>query len=80
MNFKLIKGVLRRKNIDPYYYVHCCVIGFHGSSLLHFRCEGFFSGGGILKQRYLNDHAEFDCTIPYITLFMIIFWPVQYLR
>ena len=28
--------VLRRKNVNPNDYVHCCVIGCHGNSLLRF--------------------------------------------
>ena len=32
---KPLKGVLRRKNINPNGSVHCCVIGCHGNSLLY---------------------------------------------
>ena len=44
--------VLIRKNMIPIDYVHCCVIGCHGNSLLHFglntkvSCERL-SGGGV---------------------------------
>ena len=32
---KPLKGVLRRKNMNPNDYVHCCVISCHGYSLLY---------------------------------------------
>ena len=32
---KPLNVVLRRKNTNPNDYVHCCVIGCHGNSLLH---------------------------------------------
>ena len=35
MNEKPLKGVLRRENMNPNYYVHFCFIGCHGNSLLH---------------------------------------------
>ena len=44
---------LRRKNVNPNAYVHCCVIGCHGNSLLRFgldtkvSCEGLLGGGGL---------------------------------
>ena len=47
-----LKLVLRRKNVSPNDYIHFCVIGCHGNSLLHFclntkvSCEGLFLGGG----------------------------------
>ena len=65
--------VLRRKSVNPNDYVHCCVIICHGNSLLHFglntkvSCEGLLRGYIILKHLYLNDYAEFDSTISYIT-------------
>ena len=46
------KVVLRRKHVNPNDHVHCCVIGFHGDSLLHFgsnSCEGLLGGGGDLN-------------------------------
>ena len=47
---KKSEGGLRRKNINPNYYVHCCIIGCHGNSLLHLvSCEGLFSRGGGIK-------------------------------
>ena len=65
--------VFIRKNVNPNVYVHCCVIGCHGNSLLHFglntkvSCEGLLGGGVIiLKHLYLNDYAEFDSQISYI--------------
>ena len=67
--------VLRRKNVNPNKYVHCCVISGQGNSLLHFglnikvSCEGPLGGGGvliILKNLYLNDYAEFDSKISYM--------------
>ena len=46
MNFKASKRDLK---INPNYYVHCCIIGCHGNSLLHLvctkvSCEGLLSG------------------------------------
>ena len=35
MNIKHLKGVLRNKNMNPNYYVHCYIIRCHGNSLLH---------------------------------------------
>ena len=34
MNFKDSRRGLRRKHMNPNEYVHCCVIGCHGNSLL----------------------------------------------
>ena len=51
MNLKVSKTGLRRKNLNPNDYVHCCVTGCHGNSLLHFglnkkvSCEGLLGGG-----------------------------------
>ena len=51
MNFNPQKVVIRRKNVNPNDYVHCCFIGCHGNSLLHFclntkvSCEGLGGGG-----------------------------------
>ena len=70
-------------------YVHFCIIGCQGNSLLHF---GFnkksavrdFSGeggGSILQHLYLNVYTEFNSKISYIIMFyMIMIWPVKYLR
>ena len=65
--------VLRRKNLNLNDYIHCCVIGCHGNSLLHFglntklSCEGLLGGYIILKPLYHNDYnAEFDSKILYI--------------
>ena len=65
--------VLRRKNVNPNDYVHCCVIGCHGNSLLYFglntniSCEGLLGGIQIiLKHLYLNDYADFESKISYI--------------
>ena len=50
----LHSSTLRRKNVNRIDYVHCCVIGCHGNSLLHFglntkiSCEGL-SGAGDLN-------------------------------
>ena len=75
--------VLRKKNVNPNDYVHCCVIGCHGNILLHFglntkvSCEGLWGGGGggggggvkiILKHLYRNDYAEFVSKISYIII------------
>ena len=52
MNLKSFKSGFKMKNVNPNDYVHCCVIGCHGNSLLHFgldtkiSCEGLFFGGG----------------------------------
>ena len=40
--------VLRRTNMNPNDYVHCCVIGCHGNSLLHFVFFIIFTSGGII--------------------------------
>ena len=54
MKLKSSKSGLKRKNVNPNDYVHCCVINCHGKSLLHFglntkvRCEGLLGGGGRL--------------------------------
>ena len=65
--------VLRRKNVNPNDYIHCCIIGCHGNSLLHFglntriSCEGLLGGGKLfLKHLYLNDNEEFNSKISYI--------------
>ena len=57
--------------------IHCCT-WFENSQLW-----GTFRGRGdyrILKHLYLNDYAGFDSKIYYIMFYMIIFWPVKYLR
>ena len=47
-----LKVVLRRENVNPNDCVQCCVIGYHGNSLLHFgfntkvSCEGLLGEGG----------------------------------
>ena len=51
MDFKAIKGVLRKRNMNQNDYVHCCVNGCHGNSLLllvwtKVSCEGLLVGGG----------------------------------
>ena len=68
--------LLRRKNMNPNDYVHCCVIGCIGNSLLHFglntkvSCDGLLEGGGVfLKHLYLNGYAEFDSKISYLMFF-----------
>ena len=48
MNLKSSKEVLRRKNVNPNDYVHCCVIGCHGNSLLHFGLNTKVSREGLL--------------------------------
>ena len=48
MNLKSSKVVLRRKNVNPNDYVHCCVIGCHGNSLLHFGLNTKVSREGLL--------------------------------
>ena len=68
--------VVRKKNVNPNDYVHCCVIGCHGNILLHFglntkvSCEGLGGGGVkiILKHLYRNDYAEFVSKISYIII------------
>ena len=46
--------VLRWKIVYPNDYVHCCVIGCHGNSLLHFDlntnvgCDGLLGGNSII--------------------------------
>ena len=43
-----LKGVLRRKNMNPNDYVHCCVVGCHGFGLnKKVSCEGLLGGGGV---------------------------------
>ena len=77
MNWKASKRVFfRRKNINPNYYVYCCVINCHGNSLLHLVCtkksvvSDFKVGGWGLKyfetSISLNDYAEFNSKISYI--------------
>ena len=57
--------VLRRKDLNPNDCVHCCIIGCHGNSLLHFglnkkvSCEGLLGVGGL----------KVFCNI-YISMFM----------
>ena len=52
MNLKSSKSGFRWINVNPNDYFHCCIIGCHGNSLLHFglntkiSCEGLFLGGG----------------------------------
>ena len=59
MTSKALKGVLRRKNMNPNYHVHCCVIG----------CRGKIS-----YIMFLHDHL-FPCEIPTIrTLALMINW------
>ena len=52
MNIKSSKSGFKNENVNPNDYVHCCVIGCHGNSLLHFGLtqksvvKDFFFGGG----------------------------------
>ena len=87
MNFRVSKSGLKKRNMNQNDYVHCCVIGCHGNSLFHLvrnkkvSYEGLMGGGySILKHLYLNDYAEFDSKISYIMFYIIIIWPVKYLR
>ena len=54
MNLKSSKSGIKKENVNPNEYVHCCVIGCHGNSLLHFglnkiiSCDGQLGGGGQL--------------------------------
>ena len=70
MNLKASKSFLRRKNINPNDYVHCCIISCHDNSLLHFGLnknvsyKGLLGGiESILQHLYLNVFAEFDSEI-----------------
>ena len=61
MNLKTSKRDLRRKIMNPNYYVQCCIIGCHGNSLLHLVWTKSHLwktlGGGIqsiLKHLYLS--------------------------
>ena len=74
MNLKSSKNDFKsEKCMNPNDYVHCCVMGCHYNSLLHFglntnvSCEGLLGGCLIiLKHLYFNDYAEFDSKISYI--------------
>ena len=54
MNLKSSKIGFRKANVNTNDYVHSCVIGCHGNSLLHFglntkvSSEGLLWGGGTL--------------------------------
>ena len=87
---KPLKCFVSNEKMNQNFYIHCYIlaIGRHSNSLWvfiwtkDFGWEGFLSGAklNILKHLYLNDCAEYDNKIPYIMLYMIIFWPVKYLR
>ena len=42
------------RNVNPNDYVHCCVIGCHGNSLLHFGLNTNVSCEGLLGHRNMN--------------------------
>ena len=52
MNLKSFKRGFKQENVNPNDYGHCCVIGCHVNSLLHFglnskvSCEGLLGGKG----------------------------------
>ena len=51
MTLKSAKSGFKKENVNPNDYVHCCVVGCHGNSLLHFglntkvSCEELLRGG-----------------------------------
>ena len=53
MYFKSFKSSFKKENVNSNDYVHCCVIGCHGNSLMHFglntkvSCEGLLWAEGV---------------------------------
>ena len=51
-DIKFPKSGFKEENVKPNVNIHCCVIGCHGNSLLHFglntkvSCEGILGQGG----------------------------------
>ena len=48
MNLKSSISGIKKENVNPNEYVHCCVIGCHGNSLLHFGLNTIISCDGQL--------------------------------
>ena len=70
----------------PNYYVHCCIIGYHGNSLLlwfeeKICCEGLLRMGMKSFETffYLDENAKMDGRISYTVFYMSIFPFVKYL-
>ena len=71
---KCYSGLSMDKQVKRSLLCHCCVIGCHGNSLLHFlltkKLWGTFRGGDeVLKLVYLNDNSKLDALIWY-TVFL----------
>ena len=54
MNSKSSKSGFKKENMNPNDHVHCCVIGCHGNSLLHFGLNTKVSFEGLLGDGDLN--------------------------